>query len=264
MFKLGISYLVFNGEELLEFAIKSIRSQVDFISVVYQNTSFNGIKYSPWPIISKIKEIDEFVFFEPNIDLSHKTNETIGRNLGLEASIKAKCTHHISADVDEFYKADELAIAKKSIGDHDCSVIELVNYYKHPQYLITPIQRQKVSFIHKVEFKYDKNYDFPYKVDPTRKVTSKNVKNITDVTMHHMSYIRRDIRAKLSCSPNALFYNINKFVEDFDKYKLGGRLNIAPDFMNRKTVLVENIFNIQGGIWEPHQLQVKEQECQIK
>ena len=40
--KLGVSYNVFDGEELLESSIKSIRDNVDHISVVYQTISNFG------------------------------------------------------------------------------------------------------------------------------------------------------------------------------------------------------------------------------
>jgi len=40
--KLGISYNVFDGEELLESSIRQIRNQVDYVSVVYQKVSNFG------------------------------------------------------------------------------------------------------------------------------------------------------------------------------------------------------------------------------
>ena len=45
--KLGISYNVFDGEELLEKSILCIRDQVDFISVVYQEKSNFGNQCDP-------------------------------------------------------------------------------------------------------------------------------------------------------------------------------------------------------------------------
>ena len=38
--KIGACYMVFDGEELLEFSIKSIRNSIDFISVTYQDFSY--------------------------------------------------------------------------------------------------------------------------------------------------------------------------------------------------------------------------------
>ena len=42
MMKLGVSYNIFDGEELLEGSIKQIKDQVDYISVVYQTISNFG------------------------------------------------------------------------------------------------------------------------------------------------------------------------------------------------------------------------------
>ena len=44
--KLGVAYNVFDGEELLEASIKSIRNCVDYICVVYQEISNFGMKCS--------------------------------------------------------------------------------------------------------------------------------------------------------------------------------------------------------------------------
>ena len=40
--KLGVSYSVWDGEEMLEFAIRSIRSEVDYVNVVWQKLSWFG------------------------------------------------------------------------------------------------------------------------------------------------------------------------------------------------------------------------------
>lgn len=39
--------MVFDGEELLEFAVKSIRNVIDYISVTYQDVSYFGNKADP-------------------------------------------------------------------------------------------------------------------------------------------------------------------------------------------------------------------------
>ena len=41
--KLGISYSVWDGEELLEASIKSVRENADYINVVWQKKSWYGI-----------------------------------------------------------------------------------------------------------------------------------------------------------------------------------------------------------------------------
>lgn len=254
--KLGICYMVFDGEELLEFATKSIRSQVDHISVTYQNISYFGNKADPGllPLLERLKKanvIDELIYFEPNFSLHHKENELKLRNIGLEASRQAGCTHHISADVDEFYKADQLEYAKNVMeDDYDFSVAPMAVYYKDPTYLVWPIQKLVVSLIHPVTNQYIKDIPysiFPFSIETTRRLGKCNKYKLftkDEFTIHHMSYVRRDIRKKYQNNDNAQFYKLDKFFKTFDNYKLGDRVCLLPDYLNRKTIQVENTFGI--------------------
>lgn len=177
--KLGICYMVFDGEELLEFAVKSIRNVIDYISVTYQDVSYFGNKADPnlLPYLENLKKeglIDEILFYKTDLSIHHKQNELNLRNLGLEASKKAGCSHHISADVDEFYKPDELSYAKNYMAEnnHDFSAAYLYTYYKEPTYLVSPVQKLLVSFIHPVsnEYRMDVLYPvFPLHMETTRR-----------------------------------------------------------------------------------------------
>jgi hypothetical protein len=113
--------MVFDGEELLEFAIKAIKKNVDWVSATYQSTSYFGNPADPNLAITmhRLKEeglVDELIHFEPDLSLEPKENELKLRNIGLEASKKAGCTHHISADVDEFLQTRAIRIRKKNNG----------------------------------------------------------------------------------------------------------------------------------------------------
>ena len=44
LYKWGVSYSIFDGIELLEHSIKSIRNSCDYINVVYSNISWYGNK----------------------------------------------------------------------------------------------------------------------------------------------------------------------------------------------------------------------------
>lgn len=246
--------MVFDGEELLEFAARSIRNQVDHISVTYQTTSYFGNKAdsSLLATLQRAKTanlIDELVHYEPDLSLHHKENELRLRNLGLELSRKAGCTHHISADVDEFYKAEELEYAKNVMeNDHDMSVATLLTYYKDPTFLVYPIQKLLVSFIHPVTNEYNRDIHYPtFPMETTRRLvnhTSPRLFAKEEFIIHHMSYVRRDIHKKFQNSDNARFYKLEKFMKVFNNYKLGDRVCLLPDYINRKTVQVENTFGI--------------------
>lgn len=231
--KLGISYLVFQGHEFLNPLVDIIRDHVDFISVIYQETSYYGFKVNP-DIFKHIqsKNIDKIICFHPDLNLHPKDNELIARNLGREASLINNCSHHISSDVDEFYIPTQFQIAKETFDD-DCSLVSLENYYKDPRFLITPNQGQQISFIQKADIPYDSTSLFPYKIEKTRKpklYQKCKIYSPNEIVCHHMSYVRKDIRAKLNNTINGRNYNIDKFVELFNTYKVGDKLNIAPDF----------------------------------
>jgi hypothetical protein len=186
------------------------------------------------------------------LSLHHKINEINIRNLGLSLSKEVGCTHHASLDVDEFYVPSELEYAKKVMedGDFNYSIATMEMYYKQPTYRIVPRQGLLTSFIHPVhnEYRYDTKIKFPYPIETTRRHALRDKPkyfSANEVMMHHMSYVRKDIRRKLRNSDNGQFYkHLNQFFNEFDEYKLGGKLYIVPDFAERKTKLVDNIFGI--------------------
>lgn len=250
--------MVFDGEELLEFAIKSIRKVVDHVSVTYQAISYFGNPSGDdlLPLLERLKSeglIDELIFYETDLSIHHKENELKLRNIGLEASRRAGCTHHISADVDEFYKPDQLEYVKKCMeeGDYDFSVVPITCYYKDPRFLVWPVQDLVCSLIHPVDNEYNKDIhypEFPFHMETTRrfsKYKKYRVFSRNEFEIHHMSYIRKDIRKKFQNSDNAQFYKLEKFYSVYDTYKLGDRVCLLPDYLNRKTIEVDNIFSIQ-------------------
>ena len=251
--KLGICYMLFDGEEFLEPVTRSIRNQADFVAVTWQQTSYHGNKNETnlKPLIERLKAeglIDKDIYYEPDLKLSPKENELALRNLGLQASREAGCTHHVSADVDEFYVPEQVEHAKNTFGEHDCSMVQNIIYYKKPTWQITPHNEKFISsFIHPVTANYEMIFKYPYRIEITRRLNPYEkcrVYEKDEIVMHHMSYVRKDIRKKLQNSTTGDMYDIDKFVADFDKYQLGERLVIAPDFLTRRTRLVDNIFGL--------------------
>lgn len=249
--------MVFDGEELLEFAASAIRKEIDYISATYQKTSYFGNPCGPdlIPTLKRLesnKLIDELIFYEPNLRLPPKENEVRLRNLGLEHSRKAGCSHHISSDVDEFYQAEQLKYAKQVMDadDYDFSIATSINYYKDPTFLVYPDQGIQMSLIHPVDNRYDREIPypaFPFPIEITRRLArckKYKVFSKDEITIHHMSYVRKDIRRKFQNSDNARCYQLENFYKTFDNYKLGNRVCLLPDYLNRTTIKVENQFNI--------------------
>lgn len=222
--RLGISYNLFDGEELLEGSIRQIREHVDYVSVVYQTISNfgNPCDVGLVPLLEKLKSeglIDELFEYTPKVNKGGHSNEIQKRNIGLALSQGAGCTHHMSMDSDEYYLPSEFENLKKIIieGDYDSSYCQMQTYYKSWEYSLDPAEDYYVSLIFKI--KQDSSYVLgapaPVLVDPTRRMDPSNkpiVLTREQIQMHHGSYIRNNIKVKLQNSSASINFN-----KDIDK-----------------------------------------------
>lgn len=254
--RLGVSYNVFDGEELLEESITKIRDNVDFICVVYQNTSnFGEFRDDLEPFLYDLKGrglIDYLYLYNPKeIQGKHRgeLNEVIKRNIGRDICVKvANCSHHITMDCDEIFVPDEFKWAKNQVieNDYDTTYVSYDNYYKNRNLIISQKSFMKetkqrtmnlgyMSFIVKCD---ERNYGVgltPLILDPTRTIDCKDfhIFNRRDIKMHHYSYIRKNeesLRRKLN---NTSFNQVQKseesierIVKDFNNYKAGDKATV--------------------------------------
>lgn len=207
--KLGVTYNVFDGIELLEASIKSVRNNVDYINVVYQNISNFGEKDdSCLSLLKSLKDkglIDNIIYYETDFALTPQQNETAKRNIGLKDCIKNNCTYFLNMDTDEFYTDEQFKKAKEFIYYNNISSCACAMYYyiKHPHYkFMEPRRTMYVPFICKIN-KYSKivtGVKTFCLVDPTRMIVTKNGRNWLfapqALTMHHMAYVRKDLEKK--------------------------------------------------------------------
>ena len=259
MMKIGVSVNVFDGEELLENSIKSIRDNVDYVSVVYQTVSNFGNPCDEGlvPLLEKLVKdglVDEIFEYKPKINKGGHVNEITKRNIGLSLSEGAGCTHHMAMDSDEFYTDEQFKYMKTVMvdGDYDSSSCQMTTYYKEPIYRLDPKEEYYVTLLFKIRqgVEFVMGHPFPVLVDPTRRMLPGNSKVFTreEIEMHHMSYVRKDIRKKLqnsSASPN--FRNIDKIVDYYDKWEFPkqGLMGGAPDKLYN-IVKVDKLFNKWG------------------
>jgi len=230
--RIGISYNVFDAEELLEDSIKCIRDQVDYVSVIYQEISNFGNPASPnlLNLLEDLKSkhlVNEIQLFNPKPNLGGHINELTKRNFGLMLSTKANCTHHMSMDTDEFYLPAQFAMAKQYILENDCdsSFCGLETYYKTSEYAIRPHEEYFVPLIYKIRKGHYFVFGTPQSVltDPTRRIAEgKSVVFQRDqILMHHLTGVREDYRKKLvnsSASPNFV-REIDMLVDYFNKWE---------------------------------------------
>ena len=264
--KLGVSYNLFDGEELLEGSIKSIRDNVDYISVVYQTISnFNNpCDEGLVPLLEDLKErglIDTLYHYQTDMTLHCSTNEMTKRNIGLKFSKENGCTHHMSLDSDEFYTDEQLKFAKKTMedGDFDSSACKLITYYKTDGYKFEPNEEWYVSLIFKINDREysviedikDLNLWNKLLVDPTRRMNPGNCKIFSrdEVEMHHMSHVRKDLRKKYNNSSAKQNFG-NKvegwvnFHNKFDDSMVGSGFPGNPE---HKIIKTKKIFDL--GEW---------------
>lgn len=256
--KLGISYSVWDGEELLEQSIQQIRPVADYINVVWQRLSWHGQECSPdlESVLLHLKAkglIDEIIYFEPDLSIIPAYNEVAKRNVGLTAAYKAGCTHFMTMDTDEFYDTKQFSDAWHDIIERNLShtAVNIVAY-------ITPTLRNSeyedffVPFIYKIK-KHQKlrlacfKYHTPCLVDPTRQMPLRFFHRfcmLGGIVMHHMTCVRKDIYKKVC--------NSSYSVSERDKQELQNRCQISQSQKTAgidagKYIVVKNKFNIHIG-----------------
>lgn len=226
--KLGVSYIVFDGAELLEHSIRQIRSHVDYVNVVYQTQSWFGrlLSKEDFQILQNLKKtgkIDELINFSAFTPLKSKDKVAIARakgfertkrQVGLSACLKKGCTHYLGMDVDEFYVTEEFIKAKESIikNGFDSTAVRYINYVNTPT-LHRGIDSNRVPFICRVSAVSQMGHNFFVKCDPTRGVKGVSAKKhefpTALIKMHHMETVRKDLLIKYESTTRAIF-NRNK------------------------------------------------------
>lgn len=219
--KLSVSINLFDSEELLEFSLKNIRPFADHISIVYQTISNFGNPANPGleALLNQLKAeglADELYLYHPNLKLKPFENETIKRQIGWKLAEKAKATHFMSKDCDEFYNPEEFRRAKEFILENDisCSVAHFVNYVVKPTYRSKTLHANFVPFICKLKpgirhggytlfqrilKKLGLFKTFPFPVDPTRVLVGFSdvfCFSPENLIMHHMWCVRKDLIMK--------------------------------------------------------------------
>ena len=152
--KLGVSYNIFDGEELLKFSLLSIRELAAHISVVYQNISnFGKENKNLLPLLLKLQDeglIDKLFEFNPSFTKnkngsinwrSGSINELEKREIGLKIAKANNCDFFMTMDADEIYDTNQLQFALDTfeIGGYDSSFCEMATFYKLPTLEITDI-----------------------------------------------------------------------------------------------------------------------------
>lgn len=258
--KYGISYNIFDGEELLEDSILCIRDLVEYVSVVFQTESYWGNKCSEGleDLLLRLKNeglIDDLVKYDNNPQLSPHQNQILKRNLGVQLSKKNFCTHHMSMDCDEFYTEDQFNDLLDWYDDNPNYVgfADYNDYYKSPSFLIDKPHDTMVSlfFPIKQNHHFVLNYRSPVLVDPTRRPNYDHYKIFEPVfiQMHHMTLVRKNIDSKIRNAAKRLNYNTEEAIQkqiDFYNNWTDGSLEGLNEWGALKLKKIEPVITLKN------------------
>ena len=230
-FKLGVAYNVFDGEELIEESISRIRNTASYICVVYQEVSNFGQSNDPsvlniYKNLLRSKLINDVFIYTPNIGNGH-SNELTKRNIGLDACRKNGCNVYSSMDSDEYYIPEEYKNAFDLFvkSSNDSSVCKMLTYYKTKEFILQPPEEYYVSLFYKhiPNRGYEFCCPFPFLVDPTRRMRTEKCLEFSrdQIQMHHLSYVRNDIRKKFENSSARINFgqkNIDFMVDYYNNW----------------------------------------------
>ena len=241
--KIGATYNVFDDSiEHLFDSILSIKNNVNYISIVYQSISNMGEQgdQDTLLLLKEIKQnnlVDEIFLYTPDMSLSPTNNELNKRNIGLNACRNNCCDYVILMDSDELYMDKELSdvIKKYCINESfDAIFCKMYTYYKYKNIILDPLEDYFVPVLYKIDEHSMLHYKYisPVTVDPTRILNNINkyiVCEQHEIMMHHLSYVRKNIRRKLENSSARINYNkyINELVDYYNNWEIGMPAKVA-------------------------------------
>jgi len=247
----GLCIVAFEGTEHLANIITELKDCLDYVSIGLQRLSYLGepIAEKDLAEILRLKEeglVDEIVDINLDTTKEPRVQETDKRNILIDDAAAHGCSHAIVIDSDEFYSKMSFLRCLKEIDEHDYEMTycQYVNYYHdYMHFMLYPFSDgMYVPFVTKVKYKFDfKCIDFPLPSDPTRRYvrpfdgyyedrkvkledgTEVQAKKYTvdyhifawkEVKMHHLSWLRADIRKKVNAwSSKTCFKNYNDLID---------------------------------------------------
>lgn len=244
--KLAAIFCVWDDWDMLDHAVGKISGGVDNIIIIGSEYS-NFAEFSPIPL----RWQHDIIKWEPFKSKSPAENETAKRNYGLEIARKAGYTHFIMMDADEFYNSDEFNVEKEKFKfNHTLNgmVCRIQTYFGSPELTIGD-EGTLVPFIHRItpglKHEFNRRYPFAWqnrniRIDPTRQLNIYDGVEMSEITMHHYSWIRKDYAKKIRNSTARVNLEKSTVMQDLALAKEGGYCNFYRKVLRR----VPNYFNI--------------------
>lgn len=245
--RLAAVFIAWGDCDLLPYAVENIRPVVDGVIIVWSRKSNHGKEME-----YELPGDCTLVQWEP-LHRPPQHNELAKRNVGMEKAKELGYTHFIMMDGDEFYRQDEFTEAKALIEENGIlgSVCRLKTYFKsptltigHDHTLVPFIHRLRPSLQYKLNFH---GYPFAYQkgtayIDPTRRLNvTGGIRMMEGVTMHHYSWIRKDMALKMENSSANLRGSRGQIMLDDLKEARSGYFCKG---YQRTLIECENLFNL--------------------
>lgn len=258
--KLGITYSIYNGEELLDNSIKQIHDHVDHVIICYQTVSNKGEERhdleEKLQYFAKYEKV-RLLNWEPDLNLNTKQNEMVKHNFMVNHARLLDCTHFLMGAADHYYIPEEFEKAKKKLIDSifDVTLTAMFTYYKHPTWQLTPIEDYYMPFICKLHpsTTIQRNPKSPLRVDPSVQINTCNnwcLLNQQDIMLHHYSMIRKNIADKFRNAAASIRWEkgmVETFIDEYKNYDIEKNPGVIY-FQERKIKIVEDIFGLNNKI----------------
>jgi hypothetical protein len=139
-------------------------------------------------------------------------------------------------DSDEIYLESEFLNLKKIIdgGGYDSSYCQMLTYYKTWDFILDPPEEYYVALIYKIKenSKYVFGANTPVLVDPTRRMSNiakPLILKRDTIQMHHGSYIRNNMRKKLTNSSALVNFknDVDQLVDHYNNWEYPNEVLLA-------------------------------------
>lgn len=245
--RLAVCYTVFNGVELLEHAINSVKDHVDEIIIAFQTVSNYGNECKD--VLDFIDRFPNYNYFnyEPDLTVDAKTNEKRKHQELIEFARICNCSHFFLSATDHFYKEDEILYAKNLVETMGVKTTysKMITYFKEPTLRLEPLEEYYMPFICSTSINIGNLA--PVLVDPAcafKPFSPYYVFREDEVLMHHFSWVRKDIDSKLDNAAAKVNWldKIDEFKDRYNNFKLGDKF---PYYPNHEIVETEDVFNLR-------------------
>jgi len=226
--KLLTIYNVFDAEEFLACSVAHTRPVSDSILCMTQTVSNHGNAYqgglNEARRLLEAKQIDFIIEYSPSCFNNPMKCETEKRNTGLQFAKAHGFDHVLMMDCDEFFVTDELRGAKAYVEAHpkiDWWVCNIKVYFKRVD-LTVGMDKTRMAFISKAGIACGNTHG-RHIIDWTRRYNSPNYETI-DITMHHYSWVRKDIARKVENSTARRHIEKSNLMENYNGACEGSRV----------------------------------------